>query len=337
MPSSFIEQIAPISARHYSRLYEQLGRGLKAGLPAENIVTTMQRGRWPSSLKKLLKDLGDDIRQGQSIVDSLARHPNLTSPFERHWLAAAETAGRLPKALDSLAARHQKKHGQNLQLLGSLVYPSCLLTAASLLGPLHIAFAGDLSRYFKLALTPVGLLFALILFAYWMASAPAGQTWRIRCLRIGLRLPFFGPILKGLGTAQLSLLLAECLNAGITASNTFALASEAAFNPDLASACKEIERDLKRGESLSTAMHRHPDCFPEELLSVIDTGEASGRLDEALAQANTVWQEDADRSASGVIRFVAGGFTITALGTVGMLILHLGVGILQRLNSIFQL
>ena len=337
MQPTFRTRITPLSARHYGQFYEQLGRGLKAGLPTATALGNMTRAKWPEAIQGVLSALIHQVNRGDGVADSLARHPHIIDSFDTHWLSAAETAGRLPQALEALAARYRKKHNQNLRLMGSLVYPSCLLGAAALLGPLHLAFAGEINRYLKMAFTPIGLLLGLALSTYWVAHAPAGIHWRGYLIRLGFRLPFFAPILRNLSIAQLGLLLAECLGAGLSVSNTFALAAAATPNPALATACRAVERDLLQGESLSTAMHRHSDIFPTEMLSIIDTGEASGRLDEALTQANVVWQEDADRALSGLIKFVAGGLTAIALGAVGLLILNLGIGIIQRVNSMFQL
>lgn len=337
MAQSFGTLVSPLSARHYAQFYEQLGRGLKAGLPAGAALAHMTRAKWPPALKTVLADLTREVNQGVGVSDGLALHPQIVDPFDRHWLGAAEAAGRLPQALESLAARYRKKHTENLRLLSSLVYPSGLLTAAALLGPLHLAFAGELDRYLKTALSPLGMLFTAGLFIYWVAHAPAGLPVRRWATRCGFQLPFFAPILKNLSIAQLGLLLAECLGAGLPPSRTFALAAAATAQPALAEACGAVEQDVLQGDSLGTAMHRHPEVFPAEMLSIIDTGEASGRLDEALAQASVVWQEDADRSLGGLIRFVAGSLTAVALGTVGLLILNLGMGIIQRINTLLQM
>ena len=81
-------------------------------------------------------------------------------------------------------------------------------------------------------------------------------------------------------------------------------------------------------------MARHPRVFPHELVSVIETGEQAGRLDESLAAASAIWREDADRSLDTLLRIAVGLVVALALGAVALIILQIGLGIIGRVNEV---
>lgn len=58
--------------------------------------------------------------------------------------------------------------------------------------------------------------------------------------------------------------------------------ANASRNERMASALREVVDDLESGRDLAGAMARHPDIFSPLFVSMVQVGEASGRLDDAL-------------------------------------------------------
>ena len=72
------------------------------------------------------------------------------------------------------------------------------------------------------------------------------------------------------------------LDAGISITNCLSMLSTQVTNKRLRGIIAEIEDDVKRGEMLSHSMAKYPDAFPKLLVSMVESGEASGNLDEMM-------------------------------------------------------
>lgn len=72
------------------------------------------------------------------------------------------------------------------------------------------------------------------------------------------------------------------LDAGISITNCLSMLSTQVTNKKLRGIITEIEDDVKRGEMLSHSMAKYPDAFPKLLVSMVESGEASGNLDEMM-------------------------------------------------------
>jgi type IV pilus assembly protein PilC len=72
------------------------------------------------------------------------------------------------------------------------------------------------------------------------------------------------------------------INAGVAIVRCFAVLSDQAANPKLKKALLAISADVQQGGNLSDAMSKHPECFDELYVSMVEAGEAGGVLDEVL-------------------------------------------------------
>jgi type II secretory pathway component PulF len=320
--------------RQRALFYEQLARMLKSGLPPSTAMASVLRTPWPPALRTLAEDLARQIGAGGALSEVLRSHTPLVDGFEAAYVEAAETAGTLSEGFEVLARRHWQAHEHLMVAAGKLVYPTCLLAVAAVLGPLHVAFAGDVAGYVGMASRPLLALAAVLAGSAWVVLTPGAAPLRGRMYLLGTRLPYFAGLLRKLAIAQLGQLLAQCFRAGLPAATVFALAAAAMPDPELSAACREVEAGIHEGRTITEGIARHPTAFPHELVSVIETGEQAGRLDEALEAASALWREDAERARTLMTRLATGSLMAVALGMVALLILNIGFGIIGRVNQL---
>ncbi|MBV8887467.1 MAG: type II secretion system F family protein [Chroococcidiopsidaceae cyanobacterium CP_BM_RX_35] len=75
---------------------------------------------------------------------------------------------------------------------------------------------------------------------------------------------------------------AALVNAGVAIVRGLGLLSEQCRNPKMKKALSEISSDVQQGVNLSEAMRKHPQCFDNLYVSMIQAGEVGGVLDEVL-------------------------------------------------------
>lgn len=75
---------------------------------------------------------------------------------------------------------------------------------------------------------------------------------------------------------------AALVNAGVAMVRSLGVLSEQCTNPKLKKALLEISSDVQQGTNLSDAMRKHPQCFDNLYVSMVQAGEVGGVLDEVL-------------------------------------------------------
>lgn len=78
--------------------------------------------------------------------------------------------------------------------------------------------------------------------------------------------------------------LATIVNAGLPIIEGLNILGEQMENPTFRSVIQQIEKDVEGGDTLTDALDRHPRIFSVLFVNLVKAGEASGMLDEILAQ-----------------------------------------------------
>lgn len=81
------------------------------------------------------------------------------------------------------------------------------------------------------------------------------------------------------------------IDAGITLVEATEILAEQSNSKPLKNALLEVRDVIKEGETLSEALAEYPRLFPELLVSMINAGEISGRLDEILDRMATYYEK----------------------------------------------
>jgi type IV pilus assembly protein PilC len=75
---------------------------------------------------------------------------------------------------------------------------------------------------------------------------------------------------------------AVLVNAGVAIVRSLAVLGEQCTNPKLKKAITAISADVQQGNNLSDSMRKHPECFDNLYVSMVEAGEVGGVLDEVL-------------------------------------------------------
>jgi len=76
--------------------------------------------------------------------------------------------------------------------------------------------------------------------------------------------------------------LAVLVNAGVAIVRALGVLAEQASNPKFKKALYAVNDDVQQGTNLSEALAKHPDCFDQLYVSMVEAGEIGGVLDEVM-------------------------------------------------------
>jgi len=90
----------------------------------------------------------------------------------------------------------------------------------------------------------------------------------------------------------------------------------------LAAILDTVADDVQKGDTLATAMARHPEAFDEVFVSLVNTGEVSGTLDQILEQTATYLEraEDLRLKVEAALRYPTFVLVFSMLVMLGMLL-----------------
>ncbi|VEP12944.1 Type II secretory pathway, component PulF [Hyella patelloides LEGE 07179] len=92
---------------------------------------------------------------------------------------------------------------------------------------------------------------------------------------------------KAVFSRQLSVMV----NAGVAIVRCLGILGDQAGNPKLKKALIGISADVQQGNSLSEAMAKHPECFDDLYVNMVEAGETGGVLDEVLERLSKLLED----------------------------------------------
>jgi type IV pilus assembly protein PilC len=84
---------------------------------------------------------------------------------------------------------------------------------------------------------------------------------------------------------------AAMVNAGVAMVRCLSILGEQCTNPRMKKSLKAISLEVQQGVNLSDAMRKHPDCFDNLYVSMVQAGEVGGVLDEVLNRLAKVLED----------------------------------------------
>lgn len=101
--------------------------------------------------------------------------------------------------------------------------------------------------------------------------------------------------------------LATLIKAGLPIANAMGLLIDQIENPKLKDITKDLSIQIQGGTTLGDALRRYPDVFNKIYVSIIDSGEVSGKLDEVLVKLADQEERNAEinRKIKGALTYPA--------------------------------
>ena len=84
---------------------------------------------------------------------------------------------------------------------------------------------------------------------------------------------------------------AALINAEVAIVRSLGVMAEQCTNPKLKKALNQISEDVQQGMNLSEAMRKHPDCFDNLYVSMVQAGEVGGVLDEVMNRLSKLLED----------------------------------------------
>ena len=313
-----------------------IGAGLSL-LRALSILTEQTESK---PLARVLALVRDDVEAGQSISESLAKHPLTFPPIMVNMVRAGEAGGFLDGALNSIAENFEKEVKLRGTIKSAMTYPVIVLGMSFVAVLIMLIFivpifqdmftglGGALPLPTQLLVTlsesmiyivPIGVVLG-VAFALWWRRNKHTEQVRRRLDPLRLKLPVFGLLLKKIAVARFSRNFANMLGAGVPILQALKIVGETSGNWAIENALTEVGEAVRRGKSISEPLREHP-VFPAMVVQMIAVGEDAGTLELMLDKIADFYDQEV-QSATEQLTAMIEPLLIAFLGVVigGMVI-----------------
>lgn len=104
----------------------------KAWLGIKDALVTIEKSEQHPGMKKILKDVIEQINEWKSLSDSLAKYSDFFTPSEIEIIRSAEQTGQLPETLDNMAKELEKFELVKKKLKSAMMYPAIVILVSIL-------------------------------------------------------------------------------------------------------------------------------------------------------------------------------------------------------------
>ena len=294
---------------------------IKAGLPLSRALHVMERQTKNKVLKKVLRQVNQNITKGTSFHESIEQHPRVFPPIFVSMARAGEESGQLAESLLVVAKQIERSYTLKKKIKGALIYPSIIVIAMFGIGILMLIFVVPTltqtftefdielpkttqaviatSNFFvHYTFMALGLISLIVLGLFSAFRTRAGRRMFEFFI---LHIPIISTIVKETNSARTARTLASLLTAGVEIVEALSITEDVLQNSYYKDVLKEAGQSTGGGRPIAEAFIANEDLYPilvGEMLSVgEETGQVTTMLDDiALFYESEVEQKTKDLS-----------------------------------------
>jgi len=332
---------------------QQLSSLLRSGMSLSKALDTLERRTQKKALAAVLGDLRSGIVQGESLSDSLAKHPKIFSRFFVNLIKAGEASGALDSVLLRLGKHQQQMAEVREKVVGALLYPLVIVCVGILviiffmlvMVPRFAMMFKEMGRTMPL---PTRILIGIsdAFIGYWWVGVllivGAVMAYRVRVRtpegRLALdgwklRLPVFGGIIMANAFAQFARTLATLLENGVPVLGALQIVEDTMTNRVIANELREARTRVTDGTSLSQPLAKGK-IFPPLLIDMLAVGEESGEVVPALANIADTYESELSRTLKVFTTLLEPAIIIFMAMVVGAIVLSVLMAVFDITSGI---
>ena len=312
--------------------YRQLATMLEAGVPVVRALESLERSAPGRRLREVGVALRRRIAAGGDLSDGLEEQAATFPALHRELIRVGERSGTLERQLRHLAGLLEQFASIRKEVVGRMFYPVLLLHLSVLVMPLpRLVFTQDLVAYGRDALAALVFLYAAGGLVWWIIRQIArDRAGLVATDRLVLAVPVVGKIHRDISLARFFAALKALLDAGIGLIEAVPRAGTASGSALLASTGRAAAPELKRGEPLASVL---AGALPPDALSMLATGQESGKLDAMLDHLERHFFEESRRRLQAMAEWLPKLIYILVVLWVGWQILQMALGYGRMLSG----
>lgn len=332
----------------------QLGALLGAGVQLVEALSALSQQATRPAVRKMLSQVREAVREGLSLADALAAHPEIFSDLYVGMVRAGEAAGALEAVLERLAEYSERQAEFVAKVRGALSYPIIMMCVGFGIMAFLVSYVvPQIATIFQQqhaalpTMTRVLISLSNLLTGYWWAlllgvaglvggvsaalATAAGRRFYDTWL---LKMPYLGPTVVRVICARFARTLATLLASGVQLMPALQAVRQVVTNSLLANAIDQCREEIREGHGMGQTLARSG-LFPPLLSEMIKVGERSGELERMLERVADNYEREVENSLRQMTTMLEPLMTLVMAGVILFMMLAVLMPIFQ-LNQLMQ-
>ena len=301
----------------------QFATMINAGLSLTKCLSILGSQTESVGLREIISQIGKDVESGQSLSDSLGRHPKVFPPIFVNMVRAGETGGVLDEVLNRVADHFESEQALKGKIKSAMTYPMAMgglvlvILAAMMIFvvPTFEKMFNDMGgklpfltqmlvtvSHFVAGWGGVGTVVVMVgvVFAFrWWSHGPGRLVWD----NAKLNMPVFGGMIRKMSLAKFTRTFGTLVAAGVPILSALDIVADTAGNEVVANAVKDARAAIKEGETIAKPLSESK-VFPAMLVQMIGVGEETGALDAMLNKVADFYDEEVSTATEGLTSLI---------------------------------
>lgn len=294
---------------------------LKSGITISEGIETIAAQTKSAQFRKVLEELGRDIRNGQTLAKALTKHPKIFNQFYASLIEVGEESGTLETSLDYLAKQQASEYALRKKIQAALLYPGIVLVAVTIVGlGMSLFVLPKLVDLFtsldvKLPLTTrillffanlmknhgtfiiLGFIISIFIFRIFISLSMVRPIWD----KLLLSLPIFGTLFQNRELSLMCRNLGIMLKSGLPIRRALEVEYFACENYVFKDYVKRIQKSVAKGKEIASELSLgYYSKFSPIAIKMIGVGEKTGQLDESFLYLSNFFDEEVDNIAKNL-------------------------------------
>jgi len=312
-PIRFSDLFRRVRPSELSATTRQLSILSGAGIPLVGSLDSILAQIENPLLKRIMAEVKDSVNEGNSLAQSLARHPKVFSPIFINMIRAGEASGALDLVLDRLAEYLENQQALRGRIQAALAYPVIMLGVSILVLYILLTYVlPNISGIFQglghtlpwPTLVILGIshfmknfwwALAIVIILTFIILRQLIKTDRGRAIldEFKLRFPVIGPASRRLAVARFARTLGSLLQSGVPLITSLQIVHNIVNNVLVARAIDQTIEEVQTGKSLSVPLSKSR-WFPPVTIQMIHVGEQSGELEKMLHKIADIYEQETE-------------------------------------------
>ncbi|ELY4775020.1 protein transport protein HofC [Cronobacter turicensis] len=294
---------ASVNKRHWNSEHKilavrQLAALLQAGVSLTQGLSMLSSQHPVAQWRALFAQLAKQLGRGVAFSETLRQWPDIFPPLYISLMRTGELTGKLDMCCQQLAQQQEDQQKLRKQVIKALRYPAFIFTVALLLTLGMTCFVlPQFTAIYRSFNTPLPLVTRAVIalseglmqYAVWwlgvLLIAPLliirlrrKPQWQLREAAWLLKLPLFGPLIRGQLLSQIYTVLSLMQGAGIPLLQSLGSVEETLASPLWRQAVGRVKEGIASGLPLWRALEQET-VFTALCIQLVRTGEETGSLD----------------------------------------------------------
>ncbi len=348
-PPQTVVQNGRVSVRHLNQFTRQFASLARSQVPLLRALGILKEQAGHVRLQRIVDGIQEDIRQGQTLSESLAKYPRVFSTLYVSLTRSGEMAGVLDQVLEQLAALADRDDALRSKMQAALAYPlfvgvvgiGTVIFLLTFVMPrlltLFTGFGGRLPLPTRLLLAishgcQQGWVWGLVVLAAIAITAVVRfQGARIRVVTdwLTLRLPLLGGFIRKLELARFARSFGMLLHHGVPIIQATEVAVPVVRHRIIRQELATGLAALKEGSSLTACLNGLSVSTPF-VVPTVAVGEEGGKVADALMEIAKLCEREIEQ----MLQMMAGLLEPVMILAVGAVV---GFIVMAVLLPIFEL